>query len=121
MASSSDRNLGFLFGALAAVILVVAGVINFFGGFVLLAFGLGGHAIVAWGRSLVDIVLGLLVGLFTVIGRSGARDRALSAGVILVVLAVVGWLGLGLGGGILELLAALFVLIAGILYILSAR
>jgi hypothetical protein len=37
------------------------------------------------------------------------------------VLAVVGWLGLGLGGGILELLAALFVLIAGILYILSAR
>ncbi|MGA8710313.1 MAG: hypothetical protein WB786_03670 [Thermoplasmata archaeon] len=121
MSSSGDRNLGFLFGALGAVFLVAAGVVDFLGGFVFLAFGLGGHAIGAWDRSLVNVVVGVIVGLFTFVGRSGGKDRAVTAGVILVVLAIVGWLGLGLAGGVLELLGALFALIAGILYLLSAR
>jgi len=121
MSNSGDRNLAFLFGVLGALILILAGIFNFFGGFVLLAFGLGGHAVAAWGRSLVDLIVGILIGLFASIGRAGGKDRALSAGVILVVLAVVGWLGLGLGGGLLELLAALFALIAGVLYILASR
>ena len=121
MSGARDRNLGFLFGALGAVLLVIAGIIDFFGGFVLLALGLGGHAIGAWDRSFLDVVLGVIIGFFAFVGRAGGNDRTLTAGVLLVVVAVVGWLGLGLAGGILELLAALFALIGGILYLLSAR
>ncbi|HKN06973.1 MAG TPA: hypothetical protein VJ021_05160 [Thermoplasmata archaeon] len=121
MSSSGDRNLGFLFGALGAVILIVAGVINFFGGFVFLALGLGGPALGALTRSVIYVVFGIIIGLFTLIGRSGGNDRTFTAGVVLIVLAVVGWFGLGLANGLLALLAALFALIAGILYLLSAR
>jgi len=121
MSRLGDRNLGFLFGALGAVILIVAGVIDFFGGFVFLALGLGGHAIGAWDRSLLNVVLGVVIGLFAFVGRSSGNDRTVTAGVLLVVVAIVGWLGLGLAGGILELLGALFARLAGILYLLSAR
>ena len=121
MAGSDLRGLGLLFGILAALVLILAGLIDFVGGFVFLAFGAGGHALGAWYRSVVYVVVGLLFGLFAVLGRSGAEDRRLAAGVVLVVLAVLGWFGLGFGGEILPLIAALFALIAGILYLLSSR
>lgn len=121
MTRLGDRNLGFLFGVLGAVVLVAVGLIDFLGGFVFLALGSGHSAIAAWGRSVVYVIVGLIVGLFAFLGRSGGNDRTLTAGVILVVLAIVGWFALGFAGGVLELLAALFALIAGVLYLLSAR
>lgn len=121
MASSRDRDLAFLFGVLAAVLLLVEGVIDFFGGFVLLAFGSGVHALGAWDRSVIDVVVGLVVGLFAFLGRSGTSDRTLAAGVVLVVLAIVGWFGLGFSNGVLALVAALFSLTAGVLYVVAAR
>ena len=119
--NSEDRRVAFLFGALGAVLLVLDGAIQFVGGFVFLAFGLGSHAIGAWERSVLFVVVGFIVGFFAFLGHSGPRDRAFASGVILVVLAIVGWLGLGFGGGILELLASVFALISGILYLLSSR
>jgi hypothetical protein len=118
---SDDRRIAFLFGALGAILLVLDGLIDFVGGFVFIAFGLGSHALGAWERSILFVVVGFIVGVFAFYGLSGQRDRAFASGVILVVLAVVGWLGLGFGGGILELLASIFTLISGILYLLSAR
>jgi len=115
------RGLALIFGILGALILVVGGVIDFVGGFVFLALGLGGHALGAWYRSVVYVVVGLLMGFFAILGRRGERDRAVAAGVVLVVLAVVGWFGLGFGGEVLALLAALFGLISGILYLVSSR
>jgi len=121
MAGDQNRRIAFLFGAVAAILLIAEGVVDFVGGFVLLAFGSGNHALGAWARSVIDVVVGVIVGAFALVGRTGASDRAVTAGVILVVLAIVGWLALGLGNGILALLGALFCLIAGILYLLSAR
>jgi len=121
VSARGDRNLAFLFGALGAILLILDGLIDFVGGVVFLALGFGGHALIAWDRSVIDVVVGLIIGLFAVIGRTGARDRAVAAGVILVVLAIVGWFGLGFAGGVLALLAALFALLSGILYLLSAR
>jgi len=121
MPGSDLRNLAWLLGLLAALFLVFAGIIDFVGGFVFLALGLGGHALGSWARSVVYVVVGLLFGLFAMVGRSGPADRALGAGVVLVVLAVVGWLGLGFGGELLALLAALFALISGILFLVSSR
>lgn len=113
------QGLAVLFGILAALLLVIAGVVDFVGGFVFLALGAGGHALGEWGRSVIDVVVGLLVGLFAVLGRSGDRDRSIASGAVLVVLAIVGWFGLGFGGELLALLASLFCLVAGILYLVS--
>lgn len=121
MSATGDRRLALLFGILSAVLFVLAGVVSFLFGVVFLALGAGGVALGAWTHSVVDVVVGLLVGVFAVMGRSGGSDRTLGAGIILVVIAIVGWLGLGFGGGIVEILAALFALISGILYLVATR
>ena len=108
-----------MFGVLSAILFILAAAVDFIGGFVFLAFGSGGHALGSWARSVIDVVVALMVGLFTVLGRSGDRDRTLAAGVILVVLAFVGWFALGLTGEILALVGVLFALVAGILYLVS--
>lgn len=120
MPGGGNRGLALLFGLLAALVFILAAVIDFVGGFVFLVVGSGGHALGAWGRSVIDLVVGLLVGLFAVLGRSGDRDRTVAAGVVLVVLAFVGWFGLGFGDELLALVAVLFALVSGILYLVSA-
>jgi hypothetical protein len=120
MSSIGNRGLAFLFGILGAVVLVLVGVVDFIGGFVFLALGNGSHALVAWDRSVIYVVVGILLGLFAAIGHSGGRDRRIAAGAVLVVLAFFGWFGLGFAGDLLALLAALFALISGILYLLAA-
>jgi len=119
-AKGDPRSFALLFGLLGALVLVLVGIIDFVGGFVLLAIGAGGHALGAWSRSLVEVVVGLIIGVFAFVGRTGPHDRGLAAGVVLVVIAVVGWLGLGFGGELFALLAVLFTLISGILYLVTS-
>jgi hypothetical protein len=121
VSDGGTRGIAFLFALLAALLFVVAGVVDFVGAFVFLAFGAGGHAFGAWYRSVVFVVVGVLVGAFAIFGHSGDRERTLAAGVILVVLAVLGWLVLGFGGDLLAVLGALFSLIAGILYLVASQ
>ena len=118
---SDLRKIAFLFGLLSAVLLIVAGTIDLIGGFIFLVIGSGSHALRAWAEWVVYVVVGVVIGLFAAIGRGPGNDRAMASGVVLLVIAVVGWLGLGLANGVLALLAALFCLIAGILYLLSIR
>ena len=120
MTGGGNRGLAFMFGVLSALLLIVAAAVAFVGGFLFLAFGYGGHALGAWGRSIIDVVVALLVGLFSVFGRSGDRERTLAAGIVLVVLAFVAWFALGLVGDILALIGVLFALIAGILFLVAA-
>jgi len=120
MAAGGNRGIAFMFGVLSAILLIVAAAADFIGGFVFLAFGAGGHALGVWGRSVVDIIMALLVGMFSVFGRSGDRERTLAAGVVLVVLAFVAWFVLGLTGEILALVGVLFALIAGILFLVAS-
>jgi len=110
-----------LFGVLAALLFVIAGIAAFVGGFVSLAIGAGGLALNQWARSVLFVVVGLIVGLFAVLGHSRDRDRTLASGAVLVVVAIVGWFGLGFGGELLALVASLFGLISGILYLVSVR
>jgi hypothetical protein len=110
-----------VFGLLSALLLILAALVDFVGGFVFLALGSGGHALSSWARSVVYVVIGLLFGLFAAIGRSGGRDRRLGAGVILVVLSVLCWFALGFGGELLALLAVVFALVSGILFLIAAR
>lgn len=120
MAEGGTQGLAFLFAVLAALLFVVAGVVDFVGGFLFLATGAGVHALGAWSRSIVLVVVGVLVGAFALFGHSGDRERRMASGIVLVVLAVLGWLALGFAGEILALLAALFALISGILFLVSS-
>jgi hypothetical protein len=119
--AGDNRGIAFLFGLLGALLLVIAGVVAFVGGFVSLAVGSGSHALGDWGRSVLYVVIGMVIGFFAALGHSGNRDRTFASGLILVVLAIVGWVGLGFVGALLALIGALFALIAGILYLVSGR
>lgn len=121
MAGTDLRNLAVLFGLVSALLLIIAALVDFVGGFVFLALGSGGHALSSWARSVVYVVVGLLFGLFAAVGRSGGSDRRVGAGVILVVLSVLCWVALGFGGELLALLAVVFALISGILFLVAAR
>lgn len=119
MNPQGERRLAMAFGLLGALLLVLAGLLDLIRGVVLLALGSGFSALGTWGASVILIVVALLAGFFASIGRS--RDRSLASGLVLVVIAIVGWLVLGLASGVLPLLGSLFILIAGVLFLVPER
>lgn len=121
MTSEGDRRLGMLFGLLGSVLIILSGIFRAIGGALLLAFGHERGAFGTWDQAAVLVAVGLIIGFFSLYGRSGAPDRGLAAGAVLIVLAIVGWLALGFGSGLISLLGALLVLIGGILYLVSGR
>jgi hypothetical protein len=120
MTDTSTRRLGFLFGILAAVLLVLAAVFQFVLGVVFLTTGRAVGGLSSLGSAIVLVVVALLIGFFAFLGRSRSADYPLVAGIVLIVIAVVGWLW-GFGGGLFGVLAGLFALIAGILFLVSGR
>lgn len=119
--ADDERRLAMVFGILGALLLVLEGLIELVAGVVLIALGHGLAALGTWQHAVIVLVVGVIVGLFTAYGKSSARDRALTAGVILVVIALIGWIAFGLAAGILGILGTLLVLIAGILFLLASR
>ncbi|MGI0071065.1 MAG: hypothetical protein ACRECT_03210 [Thermoplasmata archaeon] len=121
MAGQGDRGLAVVFGILATIFLLAAAVLRVLVGIADAATGHGFLALGSASDAVIFFVMGILVGVFTVLGRSRAADRSLAVGIILIVLAIVGWLALGFGGSLLAILAAVFALISGILFLVSSR
>jgi len=121
MADGGDRRIGFLFGVLGAVLFVLSGLLRLVSGAVVLALGHGVRAVGDWDHAVLLIGVGLIVGVFALMGRGRARDSSVMAGVILVVIALVGWLALGFAGGLLSLLGLVCVLIGGLVFLLAGR
>lgn len=113
--------MGLIFGVIAGVLLVVDAVLRFLVGFVFLATGRELAALGSVDEAVIFLVLGLVIGFFAILGRSRDADRSLAVGVILIVLAIVGWLALGFATSLLAVLAAVFTLIAGILFLVAGR
>ena len=116
MTDLTERTLGWGFGLLGAVLIVAGGLVAAVQGMVSL---FGGHlagAGASGGLAVVLIVIGALAGLFAFLGYRGWRDRPLVSGVLLMAIAVVGWVALGLGANLLALVGGLFVFLAGLLY-----
>jgi len=119
--ADGDRRLGMVFGLLAAGLLVLDSLLGFVFGVAHLVTGRAHAAVGSVGGAVIFLVVGLVIGLFAVMGRSRGSDRSLAAGIVLIVLALVGWLALGFGGSILAILAGVFALIAGILFLVAGR
>jgi hypothetical protein len=121
MSDGGDRRIAAIFGVLGAALLVLEGFIDLLRGVVYLAIGRGFGAFGPFDQAVILVVMGLVVGLFALLGRYRSEGRSLVAGVVLIVIAIVGWLGLGFGSGILGLLGTVFVLVSGVVYLVADR
>jgi hypothetical protein len=113
-----ERRLGFLFGVLAGVFLFIEALITFILGVAgLVLRGFSAHLVLGTISGVVlATVLGLLFVFFSIVGSRRPRDFSLAGGVILIVLSIGTWYLLGLG--LLNALAGILGLVAGILFVL---
>ncbi|MGP8077514.1 MAG: hypothetical protein ACLQD8_01555 [Thermoplasmata archaeon] len=121
MAGRGDRTIGAAFGVLGAVLLVLEGLLDLLRGVYYLALGRGLRAFGPFDQSIVLIVVGAVVAIFAILGGARREERSLVSGAVLVVVALAGWLVLGFGSGVLSLLGSILVLIAGVVFLVSAR
>lgn len=120
MADWSDRAVGAVCGFLGAALLILDGLLDLVRGVIYLAIGRGLRAFGPFDQALVFIVIGGVVAVFTALGGVRRQSRAVAAGAVLVVVALAGWLVLGFGTGVLALLGSIFILIAGIVFLVTS-
>ncbi len=121
MAPESDRQLGLVLGLVGGGLILIDGLLAGVDGTILLLIGNGHRALGLWEHSILLLLVGALIVFFTFLGRFRGADRSLASGAVLVVLVVAGWLVLGLTSGLLSLIGSLLALVAGVLFLVSAR
>lgn len=117
MTDWTESRLGWGFGLLGAALIVVGGLVALVGA---VADIIGRHlgAAAALGTStIVLFVVGALAFFFAYLGHRAWSDRPLVSGILLIVIAVVGWAALGLGANVVALIGGLFVFLAGVLFL----
>ncbi len=117
----SERWIAGTFGLVGAVLIVLDGVLWMLGGVLSWATGRTGHPLAALDHGFVLIVVGILLGFFAGLGRVGRAEYTLAAGAILVVFAIVGFLLLGFGSGVLALVGSVLVLVGGVIFLVASR
>jgi hypothetical protein len=121
VSATGDRTLGAIFGLLGAALVALEGLLDLVRGVVYLAVGHGARSFAPFDQALLFLVLGAVIALFAGIGGLRRQDRSLTAGVVLVVIVIAGWLLLGFSSGVLVLLGSIFVLIAGVIFLVAGR
>jgi len=119
MESLTERALGHLFGLIGGALIIVGGVVAASVGIGDMILGRALSAAGALGEATVLAVVGVLVLLFAYLGEHEWRDRPVASGVLLALLALIGWGTLGLGGSVLALVGGIFALLAGALYLIG--
>lgn len=119
--SGGERGIGAALGLIGAVLFFFEAFLDLVRGVVYLALGHGMHSFGPFDEALLLIVVGILVAVFAVMGGVRPGDRSLLSGAVLVVVALVGWLALGFGTGVLALLGSVFVLLAGVVFLVASR
>jgi hypothetical protein len=112
------RGIGFVFGILGALLFVLDALLDLLRGVVWAAYGRPLAGLGFLSESLLLFVVGVIIGLFAFFGVRGPRERAMTSGIVLIVLALVALLVLG--GGILAILGAILALVGGIVYAVNA-
>ncbi|HTP54572.1 MAG TPA: hypothetical protein VML94_06420 [Thermoplasmata archaeon] len=119
MENTTERTIGHLFGLVGGLLIAIGGVVALAFGFADLVLGRLFNGAGALGEAVVLFVVGGLVLLFAHLGEHGWKDRPIASGVMLVLLAVIGWAVLGLGGNVVALVGGIFALLAGVLYLIE--
>lgn len=119
MAYLTEARVAYGFGLLGGVLLLVGALFALVLG---AAFLVGGHVLGAaglWMQTLLLVVFGLLALFFTRLGFGGWSGHPLSAGVMLLVVAMLAAITIGFGVNIVAAIGVVFVALAGILYVLE--
>jgi len=121
MSEFGDRKVAAVFGILGAVLIGLEGLLDLARGVYYLSVGHLGRAYVPFDQAIIFLVVALIVALFSVLGGVPREGRGVVAGAVLVVIAIVGWLPLGIASGVLAILGALLVLVSGVVFLVSER
>lgn len=121
MAADRDRRWGFYLGLIAAVFLLLGALFHFALGIAFLVAGEAHSGVGSIVASVIDVGVAILIGLFAFVGRSPQGDRTLIAGIALLILALIGLLALGFGRDVFSVLAAIFALVGGVLFLVAGR
>jgi hypothetical protein len=119
MSDLTERKLGWLFGLLGGLLIVVGAVVAAVVGTVDFAMGRFGGAVGAGAEAILLLVVGALALFFSYLAYRPWSNHPITTGIMLVVIAAIGWGVLGLGGSVLALIGALFVFLAGLLFLLE--
>ncbi|HXQ94914.1 MAG TPA: hypothetical protein VN864_07115 [Thermoplasmata archaeon] len=115
----NEEKVGYALGLVGGVLFLLAAAVTWLTGSVDLVLGRTYGAFNAWSDALVLAVLGGLAILFSHLGYTVWRERALSAAVLLIVVAFLAAVVLAPGMGVLAVLGAVLVALAGVLYLLE--
>jgi hypothetical protein len=118
MTELTEQRVGYGFGLLGGVLIAIGGLVSLALGTADLLLGRPYGALSAASEAVVLFVLGGLAIFFAWLGRHDWSSRPLASGILLVVLAVLGWV-VGVGANLLALVGSLFVVLAGVLYLLE--
>jgi hypothetical protein len=118
MTDLTERTLGRGFGLLGGVLILVAAVVALLVGAADLVLGRSFGALNAASEAILLFVVGALALFFTWLAHTSWSGRPITSGILLVVVAVIGWGMLGLGTNIIALVGSLFVFLAGVLYLI---
>lgn len=118
MTSITERSLGFGFGAIGGLLIVLAAFVGMVLGTVDLATGHAMGALQAASEAFVLAVLGGLAVLFAYLGHRPWADRPVTSGVLLLVVGLLAWAVVGIGASVFALVGTLFVILGGVLYLI---
>jgi hypothetical protein len=119
MVELTERRIGYGFGLLGGLLILVGALWNLVLGTVAVVTRHPYIAVGAYTGTVVLFVVGGLALFFAYLGHGAWRDRSLASGILLVLLAGIGWLVLGLGANVFALIGGLFVFLAGVLYLIE--
>ncbi|HEV2165486.1 MAG TPA: hypothetical protein VGS23_00685 [Thermoplasmata archaeon] len=119
MTSLTERNIGYAFGLLGALLIGLGAILALALGAADLVIGRSIGAASMVGESVVLFVVACLAGFFAYLGNHGWSDRPFVSGVILVVVALLGWGLLGVGTDLLAIVGGIFVFLGGVLYLVE--
>ena len=121
MDDRSDRRTAALCGLLGGVLIGLEGLLSLARSALDLTRGWTSPAYFLFDQGIVFLVLGLVVAVFSFLGGMRPDGRAMVAGIVLLVVVILGWLALGLGTALLSLLGAVLALVGGVVFLASAR
>ncbi len=119
MSDLTERKLGWGFGLLGGVLLVAAAIVGALIGTFDLVTGRLNGALNAGTEAVLLLAIGALALLFSYLAYRPWKEHPITASILLVVVAAIGWGVLGLGGSVIALLGALCMFLAGLLFLLQ--
>jgi len=119
MVELSEQRLGCGFGLLGGALIALGGLASLIVGTADLILGRPYGAIGAASNAVVLFVVGGLAMFFAWLAHHDWRSRPLASGILLVVLAVIGWAIVGIDSSLLALIGSLFAFLAGVLFLIE--